>query len=282
VLKRMEVFSSNPSAPELPLGGFMPSDDPVQIFSITGLEPVRADIASTALASGRGEHYQGSTVGKRNIVMTLGFNPDWVEQTMATLRQKLYGYFMPESWCKLRFFSDHMPTVDIEGYVESIDPNIFSADPEVQISVLCHKPDFIEVDAIIYNGVVDDGTLELEFDYQGTIDTGFELRVDRSVANPSYTGSLAIANMAPTEAQIMELAGITVDTERYLKVTTVPNGKRIQSVSHTDGTAVNLLSKMSDDSVWPILKPGKNYFSVGAEESGQAWTLAYFNRFGGL
>lgn len=282
MLRKMEVFSSNPSAPELPLGGFMPSDDPIQVRGIDGLGPVKAEVASTAFATGRGELLQGSSIGKRNIVFTLGLNPDWDEQTMTSLRQKLYAYFLPEEWTKLRFFSDELPTVDIEGIVESFEPNIFSQDPEIQVSVLCHKPDFIEPDATIYNGVVDDGTIELEFEYIGNVSTGFELRVDRSVDNPSYSGDLIVINKAPVDPQTFEIEGVLIDTNKYFKLSTVRNAKRAQTIAYADGATTNLLSKMTDTSVWPEIKPGVNVFSIAAGEDGQTWTLAYFNRFAGL
>jgi Phage tail protein len=282
VLRRLEVFSSNPSAPELPLGGFMPNDDPVQIRSIDGLGPVKAELASTAFASGRGELFQGSSIGKRNIVLNLGLNPNWAEQTLATLRQRLYGYFLPEAWTKLRFFSDHMVTVDIEGVVESFEPNIFSEDPEVQVSVLCHRPDFIDVDATIYEGVVDDGTAELEFFYAGTVNTGFEIRIDATAENTTYGGDFTIRNRAPEDNQDFVIQGVVVDGTKYFKLSTVRNFKRAQTISKVDGTPTNILSKVTPASVWPEIKPGMNLFSVAASEIGQAWTMAYYNRFGGL
>lgn len=282
MLTKMEVFSSNPSAPELPLGGFMPNDDPIQVRSIDGLGPVKAEIASTELASGRGELYQGSSLPKRNIVMSLGLNPDWAENTMSTLRQKLYRYLLPQAWTKLRFFSDYLPTVDIEGYVESFEPNMFSQDPEIQISVLCHRPDFIEADTTVFEGTVDNGTTELEFEYIGTVPTGFELRVDRTVANPSYTGDFEITVKSPTDPQVFEIDNVLVDTTKYFKLTTVEGNKRAQSIAFADGAVTNLLSKVTDASVWPKLNPGMNVISVAATENDQAWSMAYFNRFGGL
>jgi hypothetical protein len=39
---------------------------------------------------------------------------------------------------------------------------------------------------------------------------------------------------------------------------------------------------MTGDSVWPVLKPGQNIFRIAAAQPGLAWTLAYFNRYGGL
>ena len=282
MLRRLEVFSANPSAPELPLGGFTPNDDPVQLRSIDGLGPVKAELASTAFASGRGELFQGGSIGKRNIVLSLGLNPNWVDQTMTTLRHQLYAYLLPEAWTKLRFYSEDMPTVDIEGIVESFEPNIFSQDPEIQVSILCHKPDFIDIDATRYEGIVDDGTSELEFVYVGTVATGFELRIDGSAAVPIYTGNFTIGNKAPEEPQNFEVEGVFVDPTKYFKLSSVRNAKRAQIVSKEDGLATNLLSKVTSASVWPEIRPGTNLFSVAAAETGQHWVMAYYNRFGGL
>lgn len=278
----MEVYSSNQSAPELPLGGFMPNDDPIQIRDIQGLGPVKADISSTQSGTSRGEIPTGSSTGKRNIVLTLGLNPDWIEQTMSSLRRQLYAYFMPENWCKLRFFSDDMPTVDIEGVTESVEPNIFSLDPELQISILCHKPDFVEADATSIEGVMDDGTLEYVFNYDGDVATGFELRVVQTVDNPSYTGDLTLELKSPDKPQPFAVEAITIDGTKYFKLSTIRGNKRVQNVAAADGAITNLLSKMTDDSVWPQIKPGENVLTIAAGEAGQGWTLAYFNRFGGL
>jgi hypothetical protein len=279
----MELFSASYSAPALPLGGFVAGDDPIQVRNIDGLGPVGADIVSTPFATGRGEQYQGSSSGKRNIVMTLGLNPNWVDQTMASLRQLLYRYLLPEQWTKLRFYSDHLPTVDIEGYVETFEPNIFSEDPERQISVICPKPDFVDIDPIIVTGVVDDGSTEHLINYDGNLETGFEFRVDRTIANAAYTGPLTVTVTNPGELpQIIEMNPVTIDTSKYLKLVTKAQFKRIQSVAIVDGAATNLLQKMTAGSVWPVLKPGENLLQVDANENDQAWTIAYFNRFAGL
>lgn len=282
VITKVEVFSSSPGAPELPLGGFMPNDDPVQIKEIQGLGPVKADITSTPFATGRGELYQGSSTGKRNIVLTLVLNPDWIDQSMASLRQMLYRYLMTGMWTKLRFYSQEIPPVDIEGYVESFEPNMFTQDPEIQVSILCHKPDFVEAYATVIEGVVDDGSVEQEFEYSGTVNTGFELRIDRNVENPSYTGSLLVTVISDLKPQLFEVDPVTIDTAKYFKLSTVRTLKRVQNVAYADGELTNLLAAMTPESVWPEITPGTNVISVAAAETGQDWTFAYFNRYGGL
>ena len=281
MITKVEVFGANPKAPALSLGGFMPSDDPVNIRDITGLGPVKAEITTAPSGTSRGETKQGSSTGKRNIVMQLGLNPNWTNQTMSSLRQLLYGYFMTESWVKLRFYSDELPTTDIEGTVEDFDPNMFSQDPEIQISIINERPDFIDVDASIFKGVVDQGEQEHVINYEGSVSTGIEVRVDRTVALPTYSGSIYVkVSNAMKGDQYIEVAYVTVDTTKSYKMSSVQGKKRVQTESLIDGEIVNLLKVKSG--VWPELWPGENIVSVVANEPGQAWTLAYFNRFGGL
>lgn len=258
----------------------MPSDDPVILRDIDGLGPVKAEITTIPSGTSRGETFQGASTTKRNIVLSLGLNPDWSTQTMSSLRQKLYAYFMTEQWCKLRFYSDEMPTTDIEGHVEDFVPNMFSQDPEIQVSIINERPDFIDIDASIFRGVVDDGSNQLVVDYQGSVSTGIELRVDRSVALPSYSGPLTIKVENSDGIQTIAVNPVTIDTTKSYKMSSVQGQKRVQNEALADGAVTNLLKIKSGD--WPVLQPGENLVSVAATTPGQAWTLAYFNRYGGL
>lgn len=279
MITKVEVYSAQRS-PILSLGGFMPSDDPVHIRNIENLGPVKSEITTTPSGTSRGETKQGSSTGKRNIVLTLGLNPDWSTQTISSLRQLLYSYFMTEQWCKIRFYSDEMPTTDIEGTVESFEPNLFSSDPEYQISIINERPDFIEIDASIYSGVVDDGTTWMEIDYQGSVSSGLEIRVDRSVVLPAYSGIVTISVENFKGVQTITVDPVTIDTDKSYKMSSVRGQKRVQNEALADGAITNLLKSMTG--VWPELQPGENLINVQAASPGQTWTLAYFNRFGGL
>lgn len=282
MITKVEVYGVH-RAPALSLGGFMPSDDPVVIRNLDGIGPVKAEITTTPSGTSRGETFQSSSATKRNIVLTLGLNPNWSTQTMSNLRQMLYSYFMTEQWCKLRFYSDELPATDIEGYVESFEPNIFSEDPEIQISIINPKPDFIEIDATIFKGVVDiggDDATWLEVAYEGNVSSGLEIRVDRSVDRPTYSGPLTISVENFKGVQAIVVNPVTIDTVKSFKMSSVQNQKRVQNEVIADGTITNLIKLMSG--VWPELQPGDNLINVKADQPGQTLTLAYFNRFGGL
>ena len=279
MITKMEVFGVRPT-PALSLGGFMPSDDPVVIRNVDGLGPVKSEITTTPSGVSRGETFQGSSTGKRNIVLTLGLNPDWSTQTMSSLRQLLYAYLMPEQWCKLRINSDELPTTDIEGYVESFEPNMFSQDPEIQVSIINPKPDFIEIDATIFKGTVDDGSNQHVINYVGTISAGFEVRIDRTAALVSYSGPLTIKVENSSGIQTITVNPVLVNTVQSYKMSSVQGKKRVQAETIIDGTITNLLKNKSG--VWPELQPGENLISISADLPGQTWTLAYFTRFGGM
>ena len=279
MITKMQVFGVRPS-PALSLGGFMPSDDPVVIRNVDGLGPVKSDITTTPSGVSRGETFQGAATGKRNIVLTLGLNPDWSTQTMSSLRQLLYAYLMPEQWCKIRINSDELPTTDIEGYVESFEPNMFSQDPEIQVSIINPKPDFIEIDATIFKGTVDDGSNQHVIDYSGTISAGFEVRVDRTVELVSYSGPVTIKVENSSGIHTITVNPVTVNTIQSFKMSSVQGKKRVQAETILDGSITNLLKNKSG--VWPELQPGENLISISADQPGQTWTLAFFTRFGGM
>lgn len=282
MITRMEVFSAQADAPELPLGGFGPNDDAVQVRNIEGLGPVKADITTTPFAVSRGALYQGSTIGTRNIVLTLGLNPDFVTYpSMHELRRILYRYLLPGEWTKLRFYTIELPPVEIEGYVESFEPNMFSEDPEVQVSIICPNPDFMDPVPTVITGTVtemaDDG---VEFEYIGSVPAGLELKVQPSDTNVAFTGHIIVV-MGPPPEKAFHVDPVTIDATNELRIATWP-AKKVESVGGFGGP-VNLLSAVSADSEWPIIRVGSNKIVVNAEaDFGQDWTMAFFSRFGGL
>jgi hypothetical protein len=145
MLTKVEVIGASAGMLTLLLGG--PNQSPIQIRDISGLEPVKAEI-TTVPSNKDGDLFQNARLGKRNIVFKLGLDPNWVNQTMSTLRHMLYTHFPPKTWRTLKFYSDDMPTVEVGGYIESNEPNMFSQDPEIQISIICPKPKFVGLNGI--------------------------------------------------------------------------------------------------------------------------------------
>jgi hypothetical protein len=285
LLTNLEVYSSLSSAPDLPLQlGGREDVDLIHIRNITGLGPVKADINTTQYGSGDGGFYTGGSIGIRNIVMTLGFNPDWVEHTVASLRQIVYGYFMSNQPVTLRLFRDDGPTVEINGYCESNEPDIFSKDPEMPISVVCPMPDFVAVAPSVVTGTAQPDPVESEFTLVGNVDTSGRVVLTPIVDDPSptYDGTVTLEHktLAPG-ANIFKVTGsvatgmdLIIDSARGAKV-----AENVIALEH-----INLLNSMTADSKWLALRPGTNMLRVllDAAAADKAWTLTYYERFGGL
>lgn len=266
---------------------------PFQIRNITGLGPVSATVNTLPLATHDGVSVTGSSVGKRNIVFTLGLVPDWADQTMAGLRNALYAYLMPKQPVTLEIESSHLPTVTIAGIVESCEPNIFSKDPEIMVSILCPSPDFIALTSTVVTGVTlagvamapdpDDYTA---VNYVGTSPTGFTMLITDSVLVPEYLEAPFTIN------NVIESPGLNyeesiafesvIDAVTFVEFSSVTGDRHIRRV--TGGVPTSLLHTVSfyPGETWPQLIFGENQISVVADEEGLDWSMEYFARFGAL
>lgn len=283
MLTDLEVYgmlAASPAKLSLPIIDVL-GVNPLQIRGIDGIGPVAANILTSPTGALDGELYTGSSQGKRNVVIKMGLNPDWADQTIESLRAELYKYFMPQLGVYLRFISTHLPTCEVAGYVESMDPNIFSKDPEINISIICPKPDLISIDETVVTGIVGPGEIPVDINYLGHKPTGFVLRVTPGDTNPAYTGLYTIETLIEeTVTQKFSVTG-TVDADTTLIMSSVPGDKFVHELS-TDGTVVSRLSDAVEPYNWMQLFPGSQQFHVSTIETGLEWSLSYFDRFGGL
>jgi hypothetical protein len=282
-LLSMDVASQLPGAPVLPIGDIMPPDTgaQIQIRNIEGIGPVKADISMAPFAIARGMFDQGSSTGSRNIVLTLGLNPIFVDgQNIATLRHQVYRYFMPELRVTFTFHSSELAeAVHIDGTVESVEPNIFSQDPEMQISVICQRPDFIGNTPNVV-GPSNAADYETEIDYVGSVSNGFELEVTNEFAD--YAGQLDITlDNGPFHEEFKAL-GIGITPDQNFRVVTVATRRRVQYRDVSTDKLRSIMGRMWKGSSWPELQPGTNIFKCIPDFVGPAWTMTYWNRYGGL
>jgi len=281
VLTEVKAYSSWQSAPTLPLSDQDTAEtDLIQVANIDGLDPVTASVNTSPLGSVDGTAYVGSDVPSRNIVMTVRPNPDWDTWTYESLRKLLYAYFMPKRLVKLMFLSDDRVPVQIEGYVESVQANLFSKTPEVQVSIICPDPYFTSVDPVVVTGVtVRPGGVFQTIDYDGTIETGFNVEVTYVSGAAPATIGIQIGNPLISFFNVTGTVGAT----SVFEMNSVQMQKYVQNVDLNTGVISSLLSKVvQEGSAWPTLQPGENEFSVITNAGVQDWTLTYYERYGGL
>lgn len=273
MLNLVEVRTDRGLLLSLPLhdqsGGYLVKD-------IEGLDPVDATLTYSSMANQDDEQEQASKRVKRNIVLVLGYQPTYVNDSVKKLRDRLYGFFMPKSQVRLRFYSDDMPTVEIVGRVEKMNAPLFSRDPEARISIISAKSSFVGMDTIMFGGGTVTGNTETIQNYEGTIETGglFRFAPNRPVSTFTVFNRLPDDSVLSQEFAFPVLAGDVVE----INSVNLNKSARITRA----GSTSSVLFGISPYSQWINLFPGVNRIRVVASGAAVGWSFAYTNKYGGL
>lgn len=287
MLTKVTVYSQwTPVAPLVLNVINRPETDLFEVRNIDGLGSVKADINTVPLASVDGESFVGSGVGKRNIVLTLGMTPDWTTWTVSKLRRLLDKYFIPKQTVRLVFETVDFSPVEIFGYIESNEPNMFSKDPEQQISIICPSLYFKSVDQTIITGSTADAPIAI--DYEGDVETGFVVAVSRAASGGVTPSWVKIQVHDPLTNYIQVTKTGLVDVNVNYHMSSVPGDKYVRQLNAGGNLLANLLNlRVISDSNdredrWPKLGPGTLDFAVTSQAAIQNWELSYYNLFGSL
>ena len=114
-----------------------------QVINIVGLNPPPAQINTTTIVGLDGAVFNSSKLQTRNLVLTIKINGD-----VETNRLLLYSYFKTKDKCKF-YYTNNSLDVSIEGYVESVECDLFTNNELAQISILCPYPYFKSLSEIL-------------------------------------------------------------------------------------------------------------------------------------
>jgi hypothetical protein len=270
------VDITNPSGNTLSLP-LLDSSAGYSIRDIGGLGPVTAALTSSSLAQVDGAQPQNARRDIRNITMKLGLKPNYGMNTVQSLRFNLYDYLLPKAIIDLGFYIDGVLYVVTSGQVESCDPVIFSADPEVDISIICYDPDFFGPSELNLSGHTQaDHTTTSLIQYAGTSDAGFifTLHVDRAISD------FVITNTTSNDlVRSLELTASFIPGD-VIAINTIPGSKGVTLTR--SGITTSILYYMNPLSTWPFLQKGDNNFAAYTSGAGILYDLVYTPRFGGI
>ena len=273
MLTKVEIRTRRGSLLSLPLddisSGYI-------VEEVQGLEPVKATLVSSSFSGMDGEYFHDGRRESRNIKFKLGFAPDPSLNTVWDLRARLYGFFMPKSEVFLRFFMSDGLTVDISGRVETCDAPMFTQEPVADISIICHKPDLVDLTPVVIPGLSTGSSLATQVDYDGSVSTGIVFTLTVDTAMDSFT----IYHTPPDEdIRTLQFEGDLLVGD-MLTISTVPGQKSVTVLR--SGVPTSMLYAVSPESNWLELMPGTNYVRVYSEGAGRPYTIEYLNRYGGL
>lgn len=246
------------------------------VKDIQGLGPVKATIVSTSAPGHTGDIYMASKREARDLVFSLGLEPDYISEMPQDVRSRLYDFFMSNTWVDLTFVDSVKNPVNITGLVESCEPDIFSQEPAMNVSVRCFDSDFVDPSIQAVYGFTTTSPVGQTITYNGSVETGvqFQLTVDRDIDEFTLYHTLPNGESRQLDFAWPLHAGdnLRIDSQYGKKGVTLTRG----------GADTSLLYAMSPQSSWIEFQKGDNIFRAYAEGAAIPYDLAYYNRYGGL
>ena len=171
-----------------------PFDIGINVRSIEGIGPPKGNVNYTEIASGDGGQFNSARASIRNITMQLGLMP---VPTVEEARHRVYKYFPLDQQVTLRFETDKR-LCEITGWVEECEPDIFSDDETIDVSIVCPDPYFYSVDSqlgtVNFSGVVD----EFEFPFENSPDNESKIAVMAMAARANSSHEMKLEDYLQT------------------------------------------------------------------------------------
>lgn len=274
-----------------------------QVVSVTGLNPPNAQINRSTVAGMDGAKFNSSKLEERNIVITLKLNGD-----IEANRINLYRYFNAKQWCKI-YYKNESRDVYIEGYVETVECNLFANNEQMQISIICPNPYFKGLEEIVddVSKVIEmfefpfaHGAKGATFEANTTTDNAIpfsELDLSKvtNVLNDSESetgmiieveflgtvNKLRIVNTGTGEAFTLNYKFIENDK---LVIDTNKGNKSIKLIRNSQ--EINIFNSLVKGSTFFQLSIGDNYFSYladnGSSDESIAIRFKHYTIYGGV
>lgn len=237
------------------------------LTNITGLNPVAAVINTTSNGVHDGSRYNFSKLGTRNIVITVS-----LEEPVEENRMDLYRIIRPKR--DVTFYLENgRRNVYIPGYVETCELNPFSQKTEVQISIICPKPYFhdIEQSCEEIRGIAGLFEFPVTFPVEGVAFSEILTKHSEYVTN---AGDLESGGVFTIEAlgDVVDPVIRNVETlESFSVGISLVKGDILVIVSYEteksitlyhQGIAYNVINDVTDDSVWLQIPRGSFHFGL--------------------
>lgn len=104
----------------------------------SGMSPTAANIVTSTVAVTDGVRYVSAKRDKRNIVLMI-----YPLRNIETNRNRLYRFCPTKDQLRM-FFKNDERDVYIDGYVESLEADLFASMQVIQLSIICPYPAFID------------------------------------------------------------------------------------------------------------------------------------------
>lgn len=238
-----------------------------QIIDIQGLNPPAAQINTSTIVGMDGAVFNSSKLQTRNLVLTVKINGD-----VEINRLRLYSYFRTKEWCKFYYTNDSLE-VTIDGYVDSVECNLFTNAETAQISIICPYPYFRSIAEITqdFSNVLKKFVFPFSINHDDPVvisEIGDAGTAKIYNSSESENGMVMYVNFLEDESSLEIINTFTGDdfklVHAFLAGDTViiDTNKGRKSISLIRAGAVtNLFAALQTGSVFLQLLPGMNTFN---------------------
>lgn len=240
------------------------------VYQIEGLNPPQATVNTSVNSTTDGSTINSVRLESRNIVIYMTIEGD-IEKN----RINLYKYFPVKKNVTL-YFSNGTRNVYIEGTVELIECDLFANKQTAQISLICGKPYFKEVDALITNFADISSLFEFPFSISAS---GMEIstitaNVRKSIINAGDVETGAVITLFATGTVVNPIIyNVFKRTQLALNFTMQPSDEIVintnvgeKSISLIrNGVSSNAMGYLVPNSDWLTLESGDNVFTYDCE-----------------
>lgn len=269
---------------------FYPGSDGLFLTKVDGLTPVDQTI-NTKEQVGDGDYFVGKRRGKRNIVLYIGMESRGFDVEAA--RDKLYGYFHSDQSILIRLEFDNRPSVVIEAYPESHDGDRFVQDLEVQLSLICPRPNFVDPTLQTPSGLTTQFPDWVDIVNLGKESVGFQVQITPNV------GAVELGHLVYETAVESDTPGVFV-THHTLNIEAVYDvdiaagevlildsrvgSKSVYLFNPSTGAKRNAMRGIQNSDRWPILHPGVNKFRIANPGTSvdRVWNMVFQYEYGGV
>lgn len=242
------------------------------VTDVSGLTPPATTINTAKAGIIDGTFFNSASVEERNIVISLTINGD-----IEANRQKLYRIFPRKTACTV-YFKNANRDVKIQGYVETIESDLFSKREKAQISIICPRPYFEDLATIYAELAATLSLFEFPFAIEEDNPIPFSEATDYPIAEIMNEGDAEAGCIISIEVNdtIQGIKIINTSTQQFFyldsafvdhdKITISTISGQMGVTRERGGTKTNILNYVGANSTWLRLAPGVNYFTYTIDD----------------
>lgn len=251
------------------------------IIGVQGLTYPPTAVNTSTGGAVDGTFHNSSRVEQRNIVIDVVLQGD-----IEANRQQLYKIFSIKKPCTI-YFSNKNRNVQIVGYVETLEGDLFVQREQMQISIICPRPYFEDLETIYTELSQIVRMFQFPFTIEETTPVPFSEIVDYPLCTINNGGDVD-SGLIMTVSIADDVTGLkiyNVTTQQFLgfgysfqqgdELTVNTISGQMKTTLNRNGQLINILNYLTAGSTWLKLPPGNNDFTFSTTEGSESVRIIF-------